>query len=71
MYITISPQKIGPAFSSSVADFVDYLEKENTDRLPEAQEYFFNQTQEKITRDQVIKEIDGKTAKLKTNEPRY
>ena len=71
MYITISPQKIGPAFSSSVADFVDYLEKENTDRLPDAQEYFFNQTQEKITRDQVIKEIDGNTAKLKTTEPRY
>ncbi len=71
MYITISPQKLGPAFSTSVTDFVDYLEKENTDRSPEAQEFFFDQTEENITREEVIKEIDGNTAKLKTTEPRY
>ncbi|WP_300439051.1 MobB family relaxase [Christiangramia sp.] len=71
MYITISPQKLGAQYSSSVADFVDYLEKENTDRLPQQKELFFNQTQDSIPRKEVIREIDGNTAKLKSTEPRY
>jgi len=29
MYITITPQKLGGSYSQSVADYVDYLEKEN------------------------------------------
>jgi len=71
MYITISPQKIGASYSTSVADFVDYLEKENTDRLPEQKEFFFNQNSDDIARKEVISEIDGNTTKLKTTEPRY
>jgi len=71
MYFTISPQKIGTSYSTSVADFVDYLEKENTDRLPEQKEFFFNHNSDDISREEVIKEIDGNTAKLKTTEPRY
>lgn len=71
MYITISPQKLGDQYSTSVSDFVDYLEKENTDRLPEQKELFFNQTNEHITSDEVVSEIDTNTAKLKTTEPRY
>lgn len=71
MYITISPQKLGPQFSSSVADFVEYLEKENSDRLPQQKEFFFNQTDDVISQKQVIREIDSNTAKLKSNEPRY
>lgn len=71
MYITISPQKLGSQFSTSVADFVDYLEKENTDRLPEQRELFFSQNSDHISRKEVIREIDSNTAKLKTTEPRY
>lgn len=71
MYITISPQKLGAQYSSSVTDFVDYLEKENTDRLPQQKELFFNQTHDSISQKEVIQEIDGNTAKLKSTEPRY
>ncbi|MCP9201296.1 DUF5712 family protein [Gramella sp. GC03-9] len=71
MYITISPQKLGDQYATSVADFVDYLEKENTDRLPEQRELFFNQTSDHISSKEVIREIDSNTAKLKTTEPRY
>lgn len=71
MYITISPQKLGAQYSTSVADFVDYLEKENTDRLPEKRELFFDQTSDHISRKEVIRDIDSNTAKLKTTEPRY
>lgn len=71
MYITISPQKLGGQYSKSVSDFVDYLEKENTDRLPEQRELFFNQSRDHFSRKEVIKDIDSNTAKLKTTEPRY
>ena len=71
MYITISPQKIGPTFSRSAADFVAYLEKENLEKTPELQEAFFNQTEENISGDRVIAEIDGNGAKLKKSEPKY
>lgn len=71
MYITISPQKTGSNYTTSVSDFVDYLEKENSNLLPEHKEYFFNQTNDHITRNEVTKEIDSNTAKLKTTEPRY
>ena len=50
MYITISPQKIGASYSTSVSDFVDYLEKENSDRLQEQKELFFNQNSDDISR---------------------
>jgi len=33
MYITISAQKLGGAYSQSAGDFVSYLEKENLGKL--------------------------------------
>ncbi|WP_300441428.1 MobB family relaxase [Christiangramia sp.] len=71
MYITISPQKLGGAFSQSAGDFVSYLEKENQGKGSLDKEYFFNQYEDKIKPYQVIKEIDGNTAKLKLKEPKY
>ena len=71
MYITISPQKLGGAFSQSAADFVNYLEKENQRKSLLEKEYFFNQYENKIQPYEVIKEIDGNTAKLKLKEPKY
>lgn len=71
MYITISPQKLGGAFSQSAGDFVTYLEKENQGKEPLDREYFFNQYEDKIKPYQVISEIDGNTAKLKHKEPKY
>jgi len=43
MYLTISAQKMGSTYNSSVGNYVDYLEKENEDRLPEQREEFFDQ----------------------------
>lgn len=71
MYITISPQEMGGNFSKSVADFVGYLEKENQGLPPNEMEHFFNQYDDKLSADQVIKEIDGNTAKLEKTEPRF
>tara|TARA_R110002012_G_scaffold169187_2_gene333062 strand:- start:288 stop:1313 length:1026 start_codon:yes stop_codon:yes gene_type:complete len=71
MYITISPQKLGGAFSQSAGDFVSYLEKENQGKSLLEKEYFFNQDEDKIRPYEVIKEIDGNTAKLKQKEPKY
>ena len=71
MYISISPQKTGGAFSKSAGDFVSYLEKENDGKSPLEKEYFFNQYEDNIRPYEVIKEIDGNTAKLKAKEPKY
>ena len=71
MYITITAQKIGGTFPKSVADFVNYLEKENQSLEPEDTEYFFNQYGDKISAEEVIREIDGNTAKLEKTEPRF
>ncbi len=71
MYISISPQKTGAAFSKSAGDFVSYLEKENEGKSPLEKEYFFNQYEDNIKPYEVIKGIDGNTAKLKTKEPKY
>lgn len=71
MYITISPQKLGDSYSTSVADFVDYLEKENKEFHQDHQELFFSQDREHIPLKEVIHEIDHNTAKLKSTEPRY
>ena len=70
MYITISPQKLSGTFSLSVADFVNYLEKENL-ATTTPNEFFFNQYAEEIDPETVISEIDTNTAKLKKTEPRY
>lgn len=71
MYITISPQKLGDKYSTSVADYVDYLEKENTDRSVKQQEYFFDQTNDQVKKEEVALSIDQNTSKLKSSEPRY
>ncbi len=71
MYISITRQHMNQTFSQSSADFVMYLEKENEDRQPELQEHFFDQDNDFVSPEQVIKEIDGNTAKLKKREPKF
>jgi hypothetical protein len=71
MYITITAQKLSGAFNQSVADFVNYLEKENNGKVAELQEYFFNQYEDYIAPQQVICEIDNNTKKLKKVEPKF
>lgn len=71
MYITITPQKLGGFYSQSVADYVDYLEKENQGLEQQDMEHFFNQYGDEISAKEVIKEIDGNTAKLKKTEPKF
>ncbi|WAC01578.1 DUF5712 family protein [Lacinutrix neustonica] len=71
MYITITPQKMGGNYSKSSADFVGYLEKENQGLEQQDMENFFNQYGDEISAEEVIKEIDGNTAKLEKHEPRF
>ncbi|QLE01978.1 mobilization protein [Galbibacter sp. BG1] len=78
MYVTISAQKIGGKFPTSVGSYVDYLEKENESILgsesPENKqdlEHFFNQYGERIGKGEVIREIDSNTSKLKKKEPKF
>jgi len=71
MYITITPQKLGNNFSQGSADFVRYLEKENEGLEPAQMEHFFNQYDNGISQDEVVKEIDANTAKLKKAEPKF
>ncbi|WP_166961919.1 MobB family relaxase [Yeosuana marina] len=71
MYITITAQKLGGNYSQSSADFVDYLEKENQSLEQEDMEHFFNQYGDEIDVKEVVKEIDGNTAKLKNREPKF
>ncbi|MDC6403687.1 MULTISPECIES: MobB family relaxase [Maribacter] len=71
MYITITPQKMGGNFSKSSADFVGYLEKENQGLEQHEMEHFFNQYGDEIYAEEVVKEIDGNTAKLEKHEPRF
>ena len=71
MYITITPQKLGGSYSQSVADYADYLEKENQGLEQQDMEHFFNQYGDGISAKEVVKEIDGNTAKLKKTEPKF
>ena len=71
MYISITRQHMGQTFSQSSADFVMYLEKENEGGQPELQEHFFDQNNDLVSPEKVIKEIDGNTAKLKKKEPKF
>ncbi len=71
MYITITAQKIGANYSQSSGDFVAYLEKENQGLEQEEMEHFFNQYGDEIEAAEVVKEIDGNTAKLKKKEPKF
>ena len=71
MYITITAQKMGGNYSQSSADFVGYLEKENEGLEQRDMEHFFNQFGDEISAEEVVKEIDGNTAKLKKTEPKF
>ncbi|WP_281986868.1 MobB family relaxase [Aquimarina aggregata] len=71
MYITITPQKLGNNYSQSSADFVGYLEKENQGLEQQDMEHFFNQYGDEVSAEEVVKEIDGNTAKLKKKEPKF
>ncbi|MEE9361633.1 MAG: MobB family relaxase [Cellulophaga sp.] len=71
MYIAITKQHSGPNYGGSVADFVNYLEKENEGKSEELQEHFFDQYNDKISSNHVIKDIDGNTAKLKKTDPKF
>lgn len=71
MYITITPQKLGSSYSQSCADFVSYLEKENEGVEMGQEEFFFNQHNQGIFAQQVIKEIDDNNDKLKKTEPKF
>lgn len=71
MYVTISGQKTAGNFPQSVSGYVDYLEKENEGVAKEEIAYFFNQYGEEINKEEVIKEIDKNTSKLKKTEPKF
>ena len=71
MYISITPQNLDKNFSQSATDFVAYLEKENRDLEKQDMEHFFNQYGDEIFAAEVVREIDGNTAKLKRNEPKF
>ncbi len=71
MYITITAQKLGGNYSQGSADFVDYLEKENQGLDPQDKEFFFNQYGDRISAEEVVREIDANTAKLEKTEPRF
>ena len=71
MYISITKQHLDTTFSKSCGDFVDYLEKENKDKAPEHQEYFFDQYNDQVSPKHIVKDIDGNTAKLRKSEPKF
>ncbi|MBU2998105.1 mobilization protein [Cellulophaga baltica] len=71
MYIIITAQKMGGNYSQSSVDFVGYLEKENEGLELRDMEHFFNQYGDEISAEEVVKEIDGNTAKLKKKEPKF
>lgn len=71
MYITITPQKLGGNYNQSSADFVGYLEKENEGLEQRDMEHFFNQYGDEVSAEEVVKEIDGNTTKLKKKEPKF
>ena len=62
---------MGGNFSKSSADFVGYLEKENQGLEHQDMEHFFNQYGDEISTEEVIRGIDGNTAKLEKHEPRF
>jgi len=71
LYITITAQKLWSSYSQSVADYANYLEKENQGLEQQNMEHFLNQYGDEISAKEVIKEIDNNTAKLKRTEPKF
>jgi len=62
---------MGGNYSKSSADFVGYLEKENQGLEQQDMEHFFNEYGDEISAEEVVREIDGNTAKLEKTEPRF
>lgn len=71
MYITITAQNLSGNYGQSAAAFVDYLEKENEGKPVPDMKPFFDQHNNEISAEEVIKAIDGNTAKLKKTEPKF
>ncbi|WP_421810721.1 MobB family relaxase [Flagellimonas sp.] len=71
MYITITAQSLGQHFTQSAAGYVTYLEKENQGLELDEMEHFFNQYGDEISAEEVVREIDCNTAKLKKKEPKF
>ena len=71
MYITITAQNLGQNFTQSAFGYVAYLEKENQGLEQDSMEHFFNQYGDEISAEEVVREIDGNTAKLKKKEPKF
>ena len=59
MYITITPQKLGGSYSQSVADYVDYLEKENQGLEQQDMEHFSINTVMKYRPKRSLKKLTG------------
>ncbi len=58
-------------YQASVTNFVEYLEKENEGKPIELQEHFFDQNNDYVSPEIVIDKIDGNTAKLKKETPKF
>ncbi len=71
MHISISPQILNGTYTQSVGDYVTYLEKENKERSIEMQEHFFDQNNDQVSTEEVIREIDNNTKKLRQRDPRF
>jgi len=71
MHINISPQTAIDGVCGSCQNFIYYLEKENKDLAPEAQEKFFNQHSDSIEINEVIDTIDNNKHKLKHKESKF
>lgn len=71
MYITITSQKLSGNYTQSVADYVNYLEKENLDPEMVQEEHFFDQYNDQVNGETVVTSIDQNTAKLKKSEPKF
>lgn len=71
MYFKITTQKTGGMYNRSCASMVKYLEKEERSPDQMQHEYFFNQYQDSISPEEVVREIDANTATLKRIEPRF
>ncbi len=71
MYIAISKQSSGLNYNGSVADFVNYLEKENEGKDIELQEHFFDQYNDRVSPQHVIKSIDSNTGRLSKKDPKF
>lgn len=71
MYITITAQKLGKTYAQSAAGFANYLEKENQGLEQNQQEHFFNQYDDDISVEEVVRGIDGNAANLKKKEPKF